>query len=660
MTLFRKAFGGEIPSWVRLQTETNDAWDYELQALEAGSQSHIECFAFSPDGKLLASGTRDPAIQIWNGHTGILQHTFEIESSSRIEKVEFSPDGQLLAVATGNMIQFWKVATMTQRQILHFQDKVYSIKFSPDGRYLVSTTRSDNELLFKLFETTTGDLLHAFEKSSLSQGCGYPSFAFSPDSQHLAVKMSDQIVTSKTSTGELQETYRLEMPISGLAYLSNGQLIVFGSGEKGVRILDAKTGNIHQALQDPNQRFFELAFSPDGHLIASVDDETIGIWDARTNPATLRYTVQGRFPKLGCLVFSPDSRILAATEEVGGPMGSLTAIKFWDVHASPQIPRDTREIITSLLLSADGHYLACPAVQLPEEKWIIKIWKTTKVCMEHLLEPADIVRGMTFSPDGRFLASHTITMIQIWDLKTGTLCHSLNDHIEPIESLKFHPDDRFQSIKSLAFSPDGSTLASWSQDNVIKLRDPTTGILQRTLFFSLQRNRTGALAFSSDGQRLAMGSENDTIEIQDIETGAVQYTFRSDLVHLLKFSPDDQLLACVGYSTREIELWDVQKGTLQQRAPVSERPTALEFTPDGSYLKTNCELIAVESYPPPVGPPPARGVEIWNDENEWIMINGQKALWLPPQYRPSFSEVKDDTVFMSHLSGQVSIMKFSL
>ncbi|MFM6474924.1 MAG: WD40 repeat domain-containing protein, partial [Dolichospermum sp.] len=107
-----------------------------------------------------------------------------------------------------------------------------------------------------------------------------------------------------------------------------------------------------------------------------------------------------------------------------------------------------------------------------------------------LIGHSDSVRSVAYSPDGQTLASGSKdSTIKLWNVNTGNLLQTLEGHSN--------------WVTSVAYSPDGQTLASGSADNTIKLWNARTGNLLQTLGHSYSVN---SLAYSPDGQTLASGS----------------------------------------------------------------------------------------------------------------------------------------------------------
>ncbi|MBW4446485.1 MAG: CHAT domain-containing protein [Spirirestis rafaelensis WJT71-NPBG6] len=184
---------------------------------------------------------------------------------------------------------------------------------------------------------------------------------------------------------------------------------------------------------------------------------------------------------------------------------------------------------------------------------------------------SESVNSVAFSPDGKTLASGSSDKtIKLWDVATGSPKQTLTGHSE--------------WVNSVAFSPDGKTLASGSGDKTIKLWDVATGKLSQTL--TGDRNLVFSVAFSPDGKTLASGSEDKTIKLWDVATGKLSQTLTGhrNVVISVAFSPDGKTLAS-GSEDKTIKLWDVATGKLSQTLTGH----SVAFSPDGKALASGSE-----------------------------------------------------------------------
>lgn len=203
----------------------------------------------------------------------------------------------------------------------------------------------------------------------------------------------------------------------------------------------------------------------------------------------------------------------------------------------------------------------------------IYLWITRDYAKQTLTGHTWIVDWVTYSPDGKMLASASTHEINLWDAQTGALKQTLKSSAYWFESV--------------ALSPDGKLLASVSGgtgDQTVKLWDVQTGELKQSLIGHDQKaNAFVSVAFSPDGKTLATGSYFWEVKLWDVQTGDLKQTFAGHtwIVDWVAFSPDGKTLASMSDWEHMIKLWDVQTGTLKQTL-AGVHPFA--FSPDGKTL----------------------------------------------------------------------------
>ncbi|WP_228036643.1 WD40 domain-containing protein [Dolichospermum flos-aquae] len=191
--------------------------------------------------------------------------------------------------------------------------------------------------------------------------------------------------------------------------------------------------------------------------------------------------------------------------------------------------------------------------------------------LQTLTGHSSLVYSVAYSPDGQTLASASWDKtIKLWNVNTGKLLQTLTGH----SSL----------VNSVAYSPDGQTLASGSGDKTIKLWNVKTGNLLQTL--KGHSNWVYSVAYSPDGQTLASGSDDKTIKLWNVNTGNLLQTLKghSRLVYSVAYSPDGQTLAS-GSSDSTIKLWNVKTGNLLQTFEGhSHWVNSVAYSPDGQTV----------------------------------------------------------------------------
>ncbi len=314
-----------------------------------------------------------------------------------------------------------------------------------------------------------------------------------------------------------------------------------------------------------------VAFSPDGLTLASGSDNTkVTLWDVATGE--LKATFEGHKEGVTSVAFSPDGLTLAS--------GSRDhSIKLWDV-ATSAIKATLGEHdfgVYSVVFSPDGTSLASGGAFSG-----IKLWDLATGDMKASFADGS-VHSLVFSLDGlMLLIGSTGCTINLWDITTGEVKMRFEGHIfgppyNPFRDEFVAPQSTTvqghkYEVKSVAFSPNGSTIASGSKDKTMKLWDVATGELKAT--FEGHTDGINSVAFSPDGLMLASGgglwakmwkdADDKTVRLWDVETGEVRtvLTGHRSPINSVAFSPDGLIIAS-GSDDGTIKLWDVATGELK-------------------------------------------------------------------------------------------------
>jgi WD40 repeat protein len=161
-------------------------------------------------------------------------------------------------------------------------------------------------------------------------------------------------------------------------------------------------------------------------------------------------------------------------------------------------------------------------------------------------------------------------------------------------------------------------------------------------------------------RRLASSSNHETVRIWDAETGTLQHTLdgHTARVNSIAFSHDGRQLASSSYD-ETVRIWDAETGALQQTLEINASPEQLLFSPDDLYCITELGSTALRQSPLfPIRTYEWSGYCVSSDYS-WITWNGSKVLWLPTEYRPTCSIVKDQTIMIGCASGRVLLFEFN-
>ena len=317
-----------------------------------------------------------------------------------------------------------------------------------------------------------------------------------------------------------------------------------------------------------------LAFSPDGHWLATgSSDNTTRLWDMQ-NLSTDPFILHGHEDRIVALVFSPDGRWLATGS-------SDNTVRLWDMHnltADPLILYGHTDPVFAIAFSRDGQWLATGSADTTARLWDMQnLMDAPLVLRGYELDIKAFTYNLTFSADSRWFATASgDETARVWDLQ--------NTSADPLV-LRGHD----WSINVLAFSPDGHWLATGSADTTARLWDLQNPSADPLVLLG-HEDWIATLTFSPDGRWLATGSGDNTARLWDMRNlSADPFVLRGHggEINALSFSPDGLWLA-TGSSDAKIRLWDLQNPSAD---PLILRGhegyvITLAFSPDGQRLAT--------------------------------------------------------------------------
>ncbi len=425
--------------------------------------------AFSPDGHRLvtASGesignwplefkNRKGEARVWDVKTG-KPLTPPMRHKSSVFHATFSPDGRYVATASKDQTaRVWNAITgePVTPPLLH-DDIVFRASFSPDGRRLVTTGFDGAVKIWGLSET---QLLppafpHSVEVTHVGlSGDGRRIGTAGPDA---SARIWDA-ETGAPITPPLQHGQQ----VRDVTFSPDGRRVVTSSNDKTARVWDASNGNPISPPLPYSGQVLQAAFSPDSRrVVARSDDGTARVWDAETGAAITPPLVHAAI--VTHVIFSPDGRRVATASRDG-------TARVWDANTgaaiTPPLPHNGKNGVWRVAFSPDSSRLATASQDGTARIWNAETGAPIIPLLKH--GGPDFwghgVEHVSFSPDGqRIVTASDDKTARVWDVSTGA----------PVTP----PLQHSQVVLDAAFSHNGRYVVTASEDKSARVWDVSTG-----------------------------------------------------------------------------------------------------------------------------------------------------------------------------------------
>jgi WD40 repeat protein len=610
--------GRAIVSTHRADDSDNVIVDLSLIAVDSHRRIHTlgqdpYSVVEGPDGKTLIAlhQTRDAdrfTLRHWDLTSGKALKEIDLRfhrtrrGGHPVAGLRLSQDGRLLAVletdqAGQRTVRLYDTATGTERRRWAVAVDVDDFVFSPDGRFLTAASEDAH-----VWEVPTGKECGRWKLAHFN-GFGR-EMAFAHDGESLLCRETADLVRRDRRTGQRLKEY----PVTSgpVALMPDGRTAAVQGAEGAIRLLDLETGKDVLPMPRPGS---QVAFSPDGRLIAWAEVDTLVLAEAATGkerrrwpafaggPIPLRVDegyIHGRAEIV--LAFSPDGKLLAS--------GAGKSIRLWKVPSGQEVGTfEIKKDVWQLSFAADAQTLlvhdgesislgdvgtsrlrtvppesaiapdgrTIAMIEAKGQRIVLRDVASNRVLRQLTADPVPIRwSNPLFSPDGRRLLAFgdagrdRRSILQFWDAGTGK---QLPSHVE---------DDLWIPDYIIGFSADSRMVAVERTDERIGVLHTDTGKLLRTLGQTPDASGTrrtfgptARRAFTPDGRTLVTSGEN-RVQFWDLATGGeiCSHDAHRDFVREVVLSPDGRTVATTS-DDHTILVWDLAHlVTANQPAPL--------------------------------------------------------------------------------------------
>jgi len=450
---------------------------------------------------------------------------------------------------------------------------------------------------------------------------------FSPDGSQIVTGGLDKVIKLWQIDGqEIAQINGHTGAIRSATFSPDGQMILSSSNDKTLALWNLK-GDRLQTFVGHTGTVWSSRFSPNGQLIVSGSaDQTIKLWKL---DGTEICTITGHRGDVRTVLFSPNGKWI-----ISG--GADKTIMIWDLNGTiVQSIKGHSADIRSMSISPCGTLIASGSGDN-----VLKLWHLTQDATNaessnpaiaiaegfSIQAHSSAIRSVSFSPDGTTLASGSADkQIKIWDL-----------YGRELQIFKGHDE----AVRSVSFSPDGKSLISASLDCTARIWQIDSRA-QQVLHGHIAAVRS--ITFSPDGQHIASGSLDDQIKIWDLEGNELQTIVGDNDILSVSFSPDGKSLL-VGSGDSAISLWSIHGNQHQLQRTFTGHSTAVwsvDFSADGQKIVSGSS---------------DKSVKLWKvDGTELATLKGHKSTVWTVRFSPDGNAIAsgsgDDTIKLWNLDG---------
>lgn len=596
----------------------------------------VNALAYSPDGRFVASASRDFIVKVWDLGNGrevatYRGHVDQPDDPTRASTnvlgatdVVFHPKENVIVSSSGNQVHTWEPTTGKPIKTLVNLGKtdkpIKALAFSPDGKQLAIGSEDG---VLRVIEFGTAKAVY----TSPSRNVRIERVAFSPNGKLVAIGDSNSQIGVYVPGGKGNQ---LAMGVQGVdtggvlgvAFSSDGAS-VFSCGHDGKVRLTAGPGPDGESVGNTATKLREfvghsgtvtgLAVTTDGKfLVTSGDDKTVRVWDV-TAGKQLR-SFQGHMTKATAVAVRGDGKQVASGSEDG-------AVRVWDLNAvdDHRAMKESAESLWAVAIAPNGKRVAAAGA---DKK--IRVYDPETGKLEATLDASAPMTALAFLPDSNLLAAAGgEKVVKVWDVSAKKVAKELPGHNLAVLAVAANEDGTLIVSGSAdatvrGFDPAGKEVWKWASrkaacavsirkgskqaavgiaDGGLAVIDISGGTPKELSAQSAHIAGTTCVCYSPDGSRLASVGGDGALRIWSVgDNGALAQLvkFEGQVVpnsatgfsplSTVCFSPDGRFVAAAG-ADGVVRVWDVQTKTeVRGLRGHTDWVTSVAFSPDGRFL----------------------------------------------------------------------------